>query len=389
MPTGVDRVELAYLRHLLQEPQPLFGLVRSTLGYVLLDARGMRLLSTRLAGDQPWGAADRLSWFARKKGPHVQRAESDLRRFALARCTPQRLGRMLTRHLPVGTAYFNIGHSNLTDRTLWAIRHDLKARIFVMIHDTIPLDYPQYQRPGTPERFRAKLRRVRGFADLVIYNSAHTRDQARLHMSAWGDVPDGLVAPLGVDLVAPDPSALPVDLDLSRPYFVTVGTIEPRKNHALLLDVWEDLIAQIGTDETPGLMICGARGWNNETVFARLDALPSTGPVHELSGLSDAAIAALLQGARALVFPSKAEGYGLPPIEAAALGTPVICLDLPVYRETLGDIPVYLKETDRYLLMEEVQSLSEGPITEQKNEPYGGFQPPTWDKHFRVVLAST
>lgn len=101
MPTGVDRVELAYLRHLLQEPQPLFGLVRSTLGYVLLDARGMRLLSTRLAGDQPWGAADRLSWFARKKGPHVQRAESDLRRFALARCTPQRLGWMLTRHLPV------------------------------------------------------------------------------------------------------------------------------------------------------------------------------------------------------------------------------------------------------------------------------------------------
>jgi glycosyltransferase involved in cell wall biosynthesis len=385
--TGVDRVELAYLRYFLTAPVPLFGLARTTLGYVLVDQVGLEALYDRITGKEPWGPMDALSLTARKKGRSIRQAESDLRRFAQARCLPSRLGRMLVRHVPENTVYFNVGHSNLTARVLWAVRHNLNARVAVFIHDTIPLDYPEFQRPGTPERFRAMLKRVRDAADILIFNSLYTRERAAHHMSDWGPLPKGVVAPLGVDLPTPDASMLPADLDPKTPYFVTVGTIEPRKNHALLLDVWDDMIADRSIADVPPLYICGSRGWNNEEVFQRLDALPTDSPVRELQGLSDAAIAAMVQNATALLFPSEVEGFGLPVVEAAALQTPVICKNLSVYREVLGDIPVYLNETDRYLLRNLIESLLQGHGAEQTIDPEYRFQPPTWKDHFELVLA--
>ncbi len=88
------------------------------------------------------------------------------------------------------------------------------------------------------------------------------------------------VAPIGTTLAAP--ASAPPDLDLSRPYFVALGTIEPRKNHALLLDAWDLLAQRLPASAVPRLFIFGRRGWCNEAVFARLDALPAGGPVREL-----------------------------------------------------------------------------------------------------------
>ena len=73
----------------------------------------------------------------------------------------------------------------------------------------------------------------------------------------------------------------------------------------MLLDVWQNLPAPV-----PQLYIVGRRGWSNVAVFDRLDHLPSDAPIHEVAGLSDGAVAALLQGAQALLFPSFAEGFG-------------------------------------------------------------------------------
>ncbi len=386
--TGIDRVELAYLRAFLADTEPCFALVRTTLGYALLDRAGMNGLLERFNREVKWGPVDRLSRLAIRTSGPVKRAQSDVRRFAIARCRPRRLPKMLAQYLPKGIAYFNVGQSNLTDRMMNGLRYGIKARIVIMIHDTIPLDYPQYQTPESVTAFREKLRRTRAWGDMVIYNSACTKRDAQRHMSKWGDVPKSVIAPLGVEIIVPDHKALPAHLGKKVPYFVYVSTIEPRKNHSLLLDIWDGFADEMAREDIPDLYICGKRGWQNEAVFARLDALPVNGAVQEVNGLEDGALAALVQGAAAMLFPSFAEGYGLPPIEAVILGVPVVCDNLDIFHEVLGDTPVYAEVKDRYLWRKTIINLAEGYRTSQKAENMGKkpFDPPNWGDHFNIVL---
>ncbi len=380
--TGIDRVEAAYLEHLLGCGGPLFGLVRSSLGFVLLDRRGMEALRARLSGHREWGRADALSRLFAKAGPTRQRAESDLRRICAGRSRRGGLNRLLSRHLPPGAVWLNVGHTNLEPEVFDAV-HAAGGRAHVMVHDTIPLDHPRWQRPGSVARFEARMRAVSARADLAIYNSAVSRADGERHFARWGRVPPGIVAHLGVTVAAPEPAALPPGLDLARPYFVTIGTIEPRKNHALLLDVWQALAAD---GNPPGLYVIGRRGWNNADVFARLDARPAG--VVELAGLSDGAMAALVSRARALLFPSLAEGFGLPPCEAALLGTRVLASDLPVIREVLGKLPIYATGGDMYSWLKTIRGLA-GDRAEARSAwraPGRAVALPSWQDHFNEVL---
>ena len=332
--TGADRVELAYLRRLLDEEASLFALVRSTLGYVLLDRAGLAALR---------------------------------------------------RHLPAGVRYLNVGHFNLSRVTFAGVRQIPQAQIVVLLHDIIPLDHPEYAAKGMERSFRRRLSAIGQAADLVIHATAAGGTLVEGHLARSGRVPPGVVAPLRVE--APLPAA--PKQALSRPYFVVLGTIEPRKNHALLLDLWEDLQRSPPTSGVPDLLILGRRGWRNEAVFARLDALPKAGPVREMSGLNDAEVAQRLAGAAGFLFPSHAEGYGLPPLEVVALGVPVLCQPLPVLREVLGDYAVYLDGADRYRWYAEIVPLADAVESFDK-EPrigQGDFALPSWAQHFKQVLS--
>ena len=376
--TGVDRVELAYLSELLTRDAPLYGVARTALGYVLLDRAGIHAFHDRLMGRVPWGRADLLSRLPRGRNVALMQAESDLRRLALTRCLPAFLPRMLRRCLPPGFVYLNVGHSNLTDRVFGAMK-EAKAQVAVLIHDVIPLEYPAYQRPGTVAPFRAKIDRVSAQADLVIYNSQDTQRRSEAQMR--GRIPAAVVAHLGVDAPTPDVGELPAGLLPKRPYFVIVGTIEPRKNHGFLLDLWQSM-----GPTAPPLLVCGSRGWNNSAVFDRLDQLPPDGTVQEIAGLSDNALATLVQGAAGMLFPSYAEGFGLPPAEALSLGTRVLCNDLPVLHEVLGDKAVYAALTEPYSWIRTIEDWAETPPDPR---PATTFIAPTWAEHFKTVLKST
>ncbi|MGJ8546058.1 MAG: glycosyltransferase [Sulfitobacter sp.] len=373
--TGVDRVERAYLRGLLGCGVPLFGLARTGFGYVLIGPAQMPALAARIFGDVPWGAADFLARLPRGRNDAQQRAEADTRRFAVARTVPPGLGRMLRRHVPRGAGYYNVGHSNLTGRVLRAAQ-GAGAQVSVLIHDVIPLDFPQYQRPGTVEAFRKKIGVVSGLADRVIYISEATRQAAQAHMPARK--PPFVVAHIGVDIAAPRIGEVPKGVQPETPYFITTGTIEPRKNHGFLLDLW----AQMGAD-APMLLICGNRGWNNEAVFARLDALGAGARVREVAGLSDGALAALTQGAAGALFPSLAEGFGLPPVEALGLGTRCLCNDLPVFTEFLGEKAVYASVSEAYLWINIIKTWANCQITPGDLDNFPSL---SWDDHFKIVL---
>ncbi|MEO0389941.1 MAG: glycosyltransferase family 1 protein [Pseudomonadota bacterium] len=372
--TGVDRVELAYLEALSDAQVPCWGIARTRLGYVLLAPHGLAHLRGAARGHVPWPTPKGVARLDRGTRTGAQAALTLIRRHAAARCLPYGLGRMLARHMPPGTHYVNVGHSNLTQRMLSAAQR-MRGKIAVFVHDIIPVEFPQYQRDGTAQSFAAKLKIVRAYADLLICNSHDTARRLLDIMADWGPVPEVIVSHLGTERAAPRRDDLPPHLPPNGPYFVCLGTIEPRKNHALLLDIWEDLDPPV-----PTLVIAGRRGWNNADVFARLDALSSGGAVIEAPGLSDGAVAALLQGARALLFPSRAEGYGLPAMEAAALGVPVIASDLPALREVLENIAVYASPTDRYSWKKAILDHA----AHGKEAPK--FAPPTWQAHFKTVL---
>ena len=385
--TGVDRVELAWAERLLQgevrEGIPLFALVRTAFGFCLLDGHGVARI-VALAHGAPLGRADLAGRLGRRHDPLRARAEAEAQRASVARCFGPGLKRMLRRHLPPGTACFNMGHANLTPQVMAA----LPGFVTVLVHDTIPLDHPEFTRPGIPATFGRKMAAVSTRADLVVHSTHAARRLTEAHFTHMGRVPPGIVAPLGITTAAPIPAPVP-GLDPARPFFVILGTIEPRKNHALLLDVW-DRLADTHTPETlPQLVIAGSRGWRNSAVFERLDTQPPG--VIEVSGLSDAALADLMHRSAGLLLPSHAEGYGLPPLEAASLGVPVVVSDLPVFRETLGDYAVYLDRTDVYSWMETIERLANSHRQEEtcvgkKAAAHAPLGVASWESHFNAVL---
>ena len=232
--------------------------------------------------------------------------------------------------------YLLVSHRHLHRQAALASALRRTGAMFVpLIHDVIPLDFPEYGRPGEAARHQRRLATVARLADGVVVNSAATGAAVSRYLPRILPIH---VAPLGVSL----PTGGVMSEATSRPYFLCVGTIEPRKNHLLLLHLWRRLVELRG-NQAPRLLIVGSRGWENENVLDLLDRCTALkGHVVELGAVSDIRLAALLRSARALLMPSFAEGFGLPIAEALSQGTPVICSDLPALRAVGQGVPEYL-----------------------------------------------
>lgn len=286
-----------------------------------------------------------------------------------------------------GALYLNVGHTGL-DRAghgRWVRRSGVRAVYY--IHDLIPITHPQFARAGQPERHAERMRMVLRHATAILANSedsiAALADFARAEEFS---MPPALCAPLaGTSPLHQASGSPPID----QPYFVTIGTIEGRKNHLLLLRVWHRLIEQLG-DRTPPLVIIGQRGWCADEVFRHIDTDPALrGHVIELGRCDDVELQRYLAHAQALLFPSFVEGQGLPLIEALAVGTPVIASDLAVFRETAGAIPDYLDPNDDGSWLELVRHYAD-PTSGARAAQVARiteFRAPTWDDHFARVEA--
>ena len=332
--TGIDRVEAAYLAEIRRRDDTLF-LARITRGIALIDRRGLdRVLSAQDGNALP--PPDTLARLSRGLSPARRGAETLVREVALGWDWVLPGARMKTfaERLPGGAIYLNVGHSNLDPRLLGRVP-GLKA---VLVHDLIPLDHPEFTRRDIPAKFERRMRAVAAHADLVICNSAHTEARCRHWFGGWGRVPDLVTIPLGI------PPRQPVDRNPApNGAFAIIGTVEPRKNHAMLLDIWSHFHRALSPQATPRLHIIGQRGWENASVFQTLDTAPFMGAsVIEHGFAPEEDVAAILSRCSAVLFPSHAEGFGLPLAEALQMGVPVIASDLPSFREIAPEGPTYL-----------------------------------------------
>jgi glycosyltransferase involved in cell wall biosynthesis len=172
--------------------------------------------------------------------------------------------------------------------------------------------------------------------------------------------------------------------------FTIFCTIEPRKNHILLLNVWREIINS-GVDDIPKLSIIGRRGWNNEDVFRFLDKSPAIKQyVTVFDNLKDEDMIKEIKSSRATLFPSLGEGWGLPIVESMAMGIPVICSDIPVHRECSQGLATYIHPLDGLGWHREITKISKMTSLEikEKYEILKNFEPIAWSESCEKLINS-
>jgi len=356
LPTGIDRVSLEYVRHYHDRSRALvrYGGRRVTLG----PADSRRIFEALLDPDDRFGRTVR--WCVGKS--YFTRWNDD----------------------DHSNVLLNIGHSGLDrpEYPAYVRRYDLRPIFF--LHDLIPLSHPEYCRPGEEGKHHKRLATMLTLSHGIIVNSAATasalEEYARQQKQQLSPC---VIAPLAPSHLSPPAETRP----LAAPYFVVLGTIEPRKNHWLLLHLWRQLIMDYG-DAAPRLVIIGQRGWECEQVVDMLERCSIlSGFVTELSKCNDQDLSTWLHHARALLFPSFTEGFGIPLVEALTTKVPVITSDLPVLRETGGYIPEYLDPLDGRAWRDAILEYTrpDSAARRAQCQRMEGFKTPTWEEHFKRV----
>jgi glycosyltransferase involved in cell wall biosynthesis len=214
-----------------------------------------------------------------------------------------------------------------------------------LLHDLLPITHPEWFPERTYPTYVVWFNRITAVADRIIAVSRVVADDIMVLLESFQPSRDG---PLeitwshnGSDIAdsVPTVGIRPADADaLARikgyTMFLTVGTIEPRKCISQLLDA-----AELLWQESDIIFaIVGKRGWNIDTVVSRIEHHPELGRrLFWFEGISDEALDRVYAAATAVILPSQGEGFGLPLIEAAQHGVPIIARNIPVFREIGGD----------------------------------------------------
>ncbi|MCB0707222.1 MAG: glycosyltransferase family 4 protein [Saprospiraceae bacterium] len=290
--------------------------------------------------------------------------------------------------LPIGFASFRL--FVLVPFLLWRHKVDVvfepahfgpfnlprKIKRVTMIHDLTPLLFPQYHRWHSQVLQRIFLKGILRRTDLVLSNSQNTtRD---LHE----------VFPFTKDKVATillgrDPFYQPANSreflekkEIIDPYFLFVGTIEPRKDLKTLLAAYQ-LFREENTEKVL-LILVGGLGWKSEDFAEKLEAHPYRADIIRPGYVEQQYLPELYTYSKALIYPSEYEGFGLPVLEALACGTNVICTDNSSLSEVGGELAYYFPTHDVSGLKKQMQFVFAGSEEVKRSREAG----PKWAATF-------
>jgi glycosyltransferase involved in cell wall biosynthesis len=239
-----------------------------------------------------------------------------------------------------------------------------RQRHLLTVYDMTFFSHPechQALRRSGPYRWAilTSLRR----AHLVSVPSRSTRDAVLRFVPDVG--PEKLrVVPPGIDSDFSPRSSDEVRelrrrLGLERPYVLYLGTLEPRKNLPRLVEAFARLARRPGRDEQ--LVLAGVLGWDSEPLLAAIAGSGMPERIRRLGYVDGADLPALLTGAELFVYPSLEEGFGFPPLEAMACGTPTVASDTSSLAENLAGAAELVPPTDVDVLAETVARLLADP----------------------------
>lgn len=230
--------------------------------------------------------------------------------------------------------------------SLWPLAFD--GPTVITLHDLTHLHFPETQPLARLKEIERRLAIGVQQARLILTDSQAIADEAQAYFGLPAE--RFVVAPLGVaarfhpreaNVISP---VLKAHAVTAREYFLCVGTLEPRKNLSLALRA-HTLLPERVRERFP-LLIVGMAGWQREQFSDELRQALASGHVCLLGYLPDEQVAQLLAGARALIFPSLYEGFGLPVLEAMACGTPVVLTRSSAMPEVAGAAGNYIEADD-------------------------------------------
>ncbi|HUP27426.1 MAG TPA: glycosyltransferase family 1 protein, partial [Chloroflexia bacterium] len=174
---------------------------------------------------------------------------------------------------------------------------------------------------------------------------------------------------------------------VSQPYCIHVGTLQPRKNLGLLIEVWD--ILRHNMDSPPQLLLAGRRGWLYESLLESIRAKELGDLIKFADYVEREDLPALYSGATAMTFPSLYECFGLPPLEAMSCGTPVLASNTSSLPEVVGDAGILLDPRDAEAWAETLRGVIANPELRAEMSRKGLQRAAqfTWERCARETLA--
>jgi glycosyltransferase involved in cell wall biosynthesis len=317
--------------------------------------------------------------------------------------------RLLRIPLPGAPIEFGPNDTLLLADSSWATRYwhvvdrarEAGTRVGVVQYDFIPHTHPELVPKKLPATYRGWMQNTLTRADFVAAISEAVAVEARAELRQMGRDPER-AAPLvqafrlGADVKPPAKAGTVrrelVDFLAASPVqpYLTVGTIEPRKNQTILPAVFEEVWRQVPDAR---LLVAGFVGWKGDELIRRLHSHPRYGThLMHFGDLSDAELLHAYAHARALIFPSRAEGYGLPIVESLSHGMRVFASDIPAHREVGGPWCVYFAPGDVSALAGHIVRWERDGVFPAA-QPEGSFASPTWqqatEQLMRIVFSGT
>ncbi|MCR5718286.1 MAG: glycosyltransferase family 4 protein [Oscillospiraceae bacterium] len=297
--------------------------------------------------------------------------------------------RLVSAFVPVPYRWF-FGKQELTHFFNYIVPPHTGGKTVVTVHDMVYRAFPETVRGRTRHMLDLGLVPSMRRADRIVTDSAFSKSEIIRYYPQFAE--KIRVVPCGVDTGRFHPVRDTAEIarvrekyHIGETYFLYLGTLEPRKNLVRLVSAYAEYVRN--TDSPAQLVLAGGKGWLYDEIFANVQTLGLAELVRFTQYIDSADLCALMSGALAFTFPSLYEGFGMPPLEAMACGTPVLVSDAASLPEVTGKSAVTVRAEDVHSITEGLCRLHEDAALRERLSQEGlerakGF---TWEKSAELL----